>query len=121
LAHPRTQWRGGRGHRCRPRQVEDQHVERVGGSDGAARPNDRELDVRVWETEDRSLFAEAVGELPDDRQAEEIAVEGDRLVVVQAGAGEPQGARTQMFRQDRLSGAASVDTVPPRMLNRSRA
>jgi len=71
-------------HRVGVRQVEHKLVEPVRPVDRGMRPDNLELGADVWQPEDRPVFAVTADKRIDDRQADQVAVEGDGFVVVSA-------------------------------------
>src|SRR6185312_2300939 len=90
----RARCRGGLG----TREVEHQLVERVDVTGGLLRPHNLHLHLDRRETEDGAVFPEAVGELRDDRQPDDIPVERDRGVIVGARVRESHGAGCEVMR-----------------------
>lgn len=76
-------------HRCRVCQIEDQLVDRTSWFVEVMRSHNLHLRPGVREAEDGAVLTEATGEIADDRQPDEVTVEGNRGLVVAAGSGPP--------------------------------
>lgn len=76
-------------YRCRVCEIEDQLVHRTSWFVEVMRSHNFHLRPGVREAEDGAVLTEASGEIADDRQSDEVTVEGNRGLVVAAGSGPP--------------------------------
>ena len=96
-------------------EVEDELVERSGLIGVAVGAHDLHLGGGVRQPEDGAIFAEAIGELTDDRKTDGPAVERDRVVVVTARACPPQRARPRVRRPPaEVFSPSAAHVGPPR-------